>query len=448
MFDEWIGAGREVAVIGLGRSGVAVSGLLSRHGVQVYASDESLAIADSAVEALQADGVVVDLGTHDLARIGTSIAVVVSPGVPPTASPILAAKKAGTPVYAEVDVAARALPPSTRIVGVTGTNGKTTTTALVAHLLHETGVGAVAAGNIGLPLSLVAGEEHPPGWVVVELSSFQLHDAPHLAPAVGIFTNLVPDHLDRYDSLEQYYADKANLFRNATVDSVWVINADDPEVSRVAEGVPGRHLTFSTSGPADARYDPHILALVVGDVEVLRRSDLRLLGMHNVSNALAAILAAQAAGAPLESLGRALTSFRPLAHRLEPVRTVDRVLWINDSKATNVGSTVMATAAVDQPFVLLLGGRHKGVPYSSLAPTLGRCQAVVAFGEAQPFVVRDLGDIVPVHTEGSFEDVIERARTLARPGDAVLLSPACSSFDMFSNYEERGTEFRRAVEAM
>lgn len=448
MFEEWVDPDKEVAVIGLGRSGVAVSGLLASRGVRVYASDKARAVAAGDIEDLGAMGVVVELGSHDLVRIGRAAALVVSPGVPPSASPILSAKRVGIPVYAEVDVASRALDSATRIVGVTGTNGKTTTTELVAHLLRETGENARAAGNIGLPLSRVAAEEPPPDWVVVELSSFQLHDAPHVAPAVGIFTNLSPDHLDRYDSLEQYYADKTNLFRNATPDSVWILNADDAEVCRAAKGVAGRHVTFSTTGPADAWYDPDREALMVGDTKILVRSDLHLLGIHNVANALAATLGAQAAGAPLEGLGEALASFRPMANRLEPVGTVDEVLWINDSKATNIVSTSMATAAVERPYVLLLGGRHKGTSYAALAPTLGRCRAVVAFGEAQPRIVQDLADIVPVHTEGSFEDVIKRARALAQPGQAVLLSPACSSFDMFDNYEERGAAFRRAVEAM
>jgi UDP-N-acetylmuramoylalanine--D-glutamate ligase len=288
-------------------------------------------------------------------------------------------------------------------------------------------------------------DDASPPWVVVELSSFQLHDAPHLVPDVGVLLNLTPDHLDRYGSLEAYYGDKANLFRNATPDSIWVTNADDREVQRIAAGVPGTHLRFSLTERADGWYDAATRQLMVGDTVVASRDDIHLLGSHNVANALASILTVHAVGVSLEGLDRGLASFHPLPHRLEPVATVDGVVWINDSKATNVVSTSMATAALDAPFVLLLGGRHKGAPYTSLAPTLQHCRAVVAYGEAAPIIVRDLTGTVPVYQESRFEDVLTRARDLAREGDAVLLSPACSSFDMFTNYEERGATFREAV---
>ncbi len=445
MFVEWRNPGREVAVIGLGRSGVAVSRLLRRCGVAVYASDKAKPADEASIRELEALGVVVEVGAHDLVRIAGSAAVIVSPGVPPTAAAMLAAKKAGTPVFAEVDVAARSLAEGTKVIGVTGTNGKTTTTALVAHLLAAAGRPSVAAGNIGLALSEVAMDAAAPPWVVVELSSFQLHDAPHLTTMVGVLLNLTPDHLDRYGSLEAYYADKANLFRNATPASIWVTNADDKEVQRIASGVQGTHLRFSLTEQTDGWYDATARRLMVGDTAVASRNDLRLLGSHNVANALASILAVHAVGVSLDGIGQGLATFDPLPHRLEPIGTVDGVLWINDSKATNVVSTTMATAALDTPFVLLLGGIHKGAPYTSLAPTLQQCRAVVAYGEAAPIIARDLAGTVPVYQERLFDDVLTRARQLAEEGDAVLLSPACSSFDMFTNYEERGTTFREAV---
>jgi len=303
----------------------------------------------------------------------------------------------------------------------------------------------VAAGNIGLALSEVAMDAAAPPWVVVELSSFQLHDAPHLVPAVGVLLNLTPDHLDRYSSLVAYYADKANLFRNAAPDSIWVTNADDREVQRIAAGVPGTHLHFSLTEETDGWYDATTRRLMIGDTAVATRDDLHLLGLHNVANALASVLAVHAAGIPLTDLAQGLSTFDPLPHRLEPVGTVEGVVWINDSKATNVVSTAMATAALDTPFVLLLGGKHKGAPYTSLEATLQRCRAVVAYGEAAPIIARDLAGTVPVYQEGRFDDVLARAHHLAQEGDAVLLSPACSSFDMFTSYEERGTMFREAV---
>jgi UDP-N-acetylmuramoylalanine--D-glutamate ligase len=449
MFEEWAGRDQEVAVVGLGRSGVSVSRLLRREGVLVYASDAGQPADGTAAADLESLGVSVEIGAHDLERIAKAAALIVSPGVPPASGPLMAAKNAGTPVFAEIDVAIRALPEETRLIGITGTNGKTTTTALTAHLLRGAGLDAVAAGNIGEPLSQVAMRDEVPGWIAVELSSFQLHDAPNLRLVVGMLLNLAPDHLDRYDSLEEYYADKARLFRNAVPDSVWVTNRDDPEVQRLATDVPGTHLGFSLEERATGWYDEATGQLMVGDVPVIDREAFQLLGSHNVANALAATLGTHAVGVPLEVIGEHLGEFAPLPHRLEPVRVVDEVLWINDSKATNVMSTAMATASIDGSFVLLLGGRHKGTPYSRLVPTLERCRAVVAYGESSEEIERDLGAAAKVHTVGtSFEDVIARAREVAQPGDAVLLSPACSSFDMFDNYEQRGRAFREAVERL
>lgn len=449
MFEEWRGPGREVAVIGLGKSGVAASRLLLRHGVSVYASDGGAgAVLAEQAAALGAEGVQVDVGRHDLARIGRAIAAIVSPGVPPEAEALRAARDAGTPVLAEAELGLRCLDRS-RVLAITGTNGKTTTTALTAHLLVAGGLKAVSAGNIGRPLSAVALEEPPPEWLAVELSSFQLHDMPSLAPTAGVLTNLSPDHLDRYATLADYYADKALLFRNAAADSIWISNGDDPEVRRMVRSVPGIHQRFSTSEVADGWYDRERGELRLGSAVLLPRRELMLLGDHNVANALAASLAARVAGVSLAALAAGLRSFRALPHRLEPVREVGGVLWINDSKATNIASTEVALSALDRPYVLLLGGRHKGEAYTRLAPLLAKgCRGVVAYGEAGPLVQADLGGSVRVVSAGSFADVLATARGLAVAGDAVLLSPACSSYDMFKNYEERGAQFRAAVESL
>ena len=449
LIDGWLAGGREVAVVGLGKSGVAASLLLRDFGVPVYASDTGSSPAHQAwADTVRKAGATAELGGHDLARIGRAAAVVVAPGVPPEVPPLEAARRAGVPIYAETDLGFLAL-HGTRCIGITGTNGKTTTTSLTAHLLQAGGVRAETAGNIGRPLSDVARSASPPDWLALELSSFQLHDTPHLRPAVGMLLNLSPNHLDRYHSLEEYYGDKALLFRNAGADSVWIGNADDAAVEGMMGGVAGRQLRFSTRRRADAWLDRDGSRLMLGDRPLLPRAELPLLGEHNVANALAAALAATEAGAPLDAVAGGLRTFRAIPHRVEPIREVDGVLWINDSKSTNVASTEVAVAALDRPFVLLLGGRHKGEPYTGLAPALERrCRAVVAYGEAGPLVVQDLGGKVEVVTAGSFDDVIETARGLARPGDAVLLSPACSSYDMFKNYEERGARFRAAVEAM
>jgi UDP-N-acetylmuramoylalanine--D-glutamate ligase len=435
----------EVAVIGLGRSGVAATRLLVSEGVRVYASDASPAPAAAvAVEALRTLlGVTVDLGRHDVERIRRAVLVVVSPGVPPEAPPLAAARAAGVPIISELDLGFRAL-GTVPCIAVTGTNGKTTTTALVAHLLRTAGLRADAAGNIGRPLADVALDPAGFQWLAVEVSSFQLHDSPDFAPVIGVLTNLSPDHLDRYPGVDAYYADKRLLFRNATDSSVWVVNADDPATGALAAGARGRVVRFSLRGPADGWFDAAERILRLGGAGLLPRDLLPLLGDHNVANALAAALAVTEAGIGPAVIAEGLRSFRALPHRLELVGEVGGVQWINDSKATNVASTLVAVQAMERPFVLLLGGRHKGEPYTALGPLLKqRCRLIVAYGESGDLVEQDLKGSARLERGGDFEDVMSRARKAAKPGDAVLLSPACSSYDMFKNYEERGDVFRR-----
>jgi UDP-N-acetylmuramoylalanine--D-glutamate ligase len=449
LFDQWLASAKEIAVVGLGKSGVSATLLLRRLGTPVYASDTGRGLSYEAwARELRAAGAEVEVGGHDLGRIAKAAAVVVAPGVPPNAPALEAARRAGLGIYAEVDIGFLAL-QRTRCVGITGTNGKTTTTSLIAHVLTAGGLRAETAGNIGRPLCEVARSGDPPDWLALELSSFQLHDAPHLKPAIGVLTNLAPNHLDRYAALEEYYADKALLFRNAATESVWVTNGDDPAVRKMTQSVRGRHLRFSVQERAEAWYDRARRSLVLGRSEILPRAELPLLGDHNVANALAAVLVAAEIGIPTDRIAAGLRTFRAIPHRVEPVREVDGVLWINDSKSTNITSTEVAIAALDRPFVLLLGGRHKGEPYTRLRERLEtRCRAVVAYGEAGPQIVQDLGESLKVVPAGSFDEVLATARELASPGDAVLLSPACSSYDMFRNYEERGDRFRAAVEAL
>jgi UDP-N-acetylmuramoylalanine--D-glutamate ligase len=439
----------EVAVVGLARSGQSACRLLRGLGVAVYGSDAALTPAlQEAARSLRELGCEVELGRHDLERIGRAAAVVLSPGVNPDAPPARAAAQAGVPLLGELDLGARCL-SSTRLIVTTGTKGKSTTAACVAHLLATAGLGPErAAGNIGWPLSAVAADGQNPAWLSVEASSFQLHDAPSLTPAVGVLTNLSADHLDRYDTIESYYADKRLLFRNAGDQSCWVLNADDPAVLDLARGAPGRRYTFSlTARAADAWLDGAAGWLVLRGAPLLRRADLALLGSHNVANVLAALLAVPPE-TDRETLERALRSFRPLAHRLEPVREVGGVLWINDSKATVVSATRVALASVGRPVVLLMGGRPKVASFAELSGDLGHVRAVVAYGEAASLIERDLGAVVRVVRAGDFADVVARARGLARSGDAVLLSPACTSFDMFANAEQRGERFRDLVGAL
>jgi UDP-N-acetylmuramoylalanine--D-glutamate ligase len=440
----------EIAVIGLARSGRAAAMLLRKHGHNVYASDVvSSPDTGRCAEELRAQGIVVDVGRHDLERLERASLVVASPGVPPSARPLAFAREKGVRIASEVEVALSFLEGS-RIIAITGTNGKTTTTALIAHLLRGLDLEAVEAGNIGTPLSEIASREQQPRWISLEMSSFQLHDTPSLKPDVGVLTNLSPDHLDRYASVEEYYSDKARLFANADPNSVWVVNADDKAVMAMVRDAAGHKYSFSLGDEAAAHLDTRSNQLVVLGAPLLSRKDLPLLGQHNVGNALAASLAVMAADRSHQTqkarkgIAAALRTFRSLPHRLELVGEFGGVQWINDSKATNVSSTAVAIDGMERPTVLLLGGRHKGEAYTPLAEAVRRkVKRVIAYGEAAPIIATDLRPVVDVVRLGSdFEEVMRAARAAAQAGEAVLLSPACSSYDMFSNYEERGERFR------
>ena len=444
----------DAAVIGLGRSGIGAALLLAREGVRVYASDggsDPTGVAGAA--RLSEAGIDATAGAHDLERIARAVVVIVSPGVPPDAPPLTAARANGVPIVSEIEVALRAL-DGMRYIAITGTNGKTTTTALVGHLLRTLGKRVADAGNIGTPLTEIALRADKPDWVALELSSFQLHDTPSVHPVVGVMTNLSPDHLDRYPSANEYYADKALLFRNASDTSTWVLNADDALVTAMAARVAGAHRGFGiASASAEMTYAEGEIRW--NGARILSRAELPLLGDHNVMNAMAAslaVIAADPAHATRGALARVadgLRSFRAPPHRLETVGERAGVLWINDSKATNISSTQVAIDGMTRPTVLLLGGRHKGEPYTGLATGLKRiARVVLAYGEAAPIIEEDLAGVVPVEQLGNdFAAVIARARAVARPGDVVLLSPACSSYDMFRNYEERGAAFRRLAGA-
>ena len=451
MRADWLQ--REIAVIGMARSGRAVATLLARTGNKVYASDAARSPElEETAAALEREEVDVDVGAHNVDRVSRSSLVVVSPGVPPDSPVIQAALMNGVDVVSEVEIALRFL-PELKYVAITGTNGKTTTTAMVAHLLASLDRRAVAAGNIGTPLSEIALQPEPPPWVALEVSSYQLHFTPGIRPLVGAITNVSPNHLDRYRTVEEYYADKMLLFRNAGPDSQWVTNRDDPVVQSLSADVAGVHSRFSMAGKADAWYDRADDQLMVLGYPLLPRTALKLIGDHNVANALCASLAVMLAAPEhrtadsCETIADGLRSFRSLEHRIEIVAETNGVLWINDSKSTNVISTLVALHGMTRPTILLLGGKHKGEPYTSLQSELRRTvKLVVAYGEAADRITRDLKGVVPVEQGGTnFAEVIDCASQAAAPGDAVLLSPACSSFDMFANYEQRGAEFKRLV---
>jgi UDP-N-acetylmuramoylalanine--D-glutamate ligase len=343
---------------------------------------------------------------------------------------------------------------------VTGTNGKTTTAALTAHLLRQGGVEVGLGGNIGAafgpPASALALLEPAPDWFVVEVSSFQLADIVDFAPDIGVVTNLAPDHLDRYARVEDYYADKARIFENATPRSRWVLNAADPGVEGLAGDAPGQRFWFSSEGAdrSSAGKEPHaflkegVLTLKGDfpsqeDTPLLPQEELPLLGRHNAANALAAALTANLAGVPTRKLAPGLKSFQPLPHRLEPVGIAFGLRWVNDSKATNVAATAGALESLEGPLVLLLGGKDKGEDLAPLRTAMhAGVRGVVLYGEARQRMAGTLAGMGRLQVvDGTFEDAVSAARALAEPGDLILLSPACSSFDMFENYEARGRRF-------
>lgn len=453
----------KVAVIGLGASGDAAARLALRKGARVHVTDtrnEGPVAARGTV--LRDLGAEVRLGGHDVREIASADTVVVSPGVPPGA-PVLAALRArGVAWVSEPEFACRFI--SSPLTIVTGTNGKTTTAALCAHLLREAGVDVALGGNVGgglgPPASALAAADPAADRIVLELSSFQLADTRDLTPDVGVMTNLGVDHMDRYATVADYHRDKRRLFDAGDDGTTWVVNGDDPAVLAMAEGVPGTHLTFSLeTAPSPGAYlsggdlvlDPGDLggpAGAAGPRRVAAASDLRLLGRHNLANALAALLAATASGASRGPAQGAFRSFAPLPHRLEPVGTFGGVLWLNDSKATNVAAAANALGSVAGPVVLLAGGTDKGEDFGALVPAMrGRTRAVVAFGAAGERIAAEVAAaagprIAVVRVDGAFEEVVAAGRAAARPGDTVLLAPACSSFDMFANYHARGDTFR------
>lgn len=448
------GPGATVSVLGLGVSGTAAARLATARGAIVYASDAFAGVEQkAAADSLAADGISAEAGQHDMDRILHSDLVVVSPGISPFSEVRQEISAAGIRTIAEVELAYGAL--RSRVIGITGTNGKTTTTKLAANMLRESGTSAVAGGNIGEPLSWTAIEPEQPDWVVVELSSFQLADLEHFQVDIGALLNLAPDHLDRYRDLQAYYGDKQKLFATGDSDTAWVLNADDPSVLDLADSVSDRALMFSLDGSVGRGAWLSDEGMLVGNIDGseeiwMPSSDLPLVGSHNVANALAAAIVARLAGCPADAVGPSLRMDCDLPHRLEPVEQTGGVLWVNDSKATNVAAATAAVRSYDRPIIMILGGRHKGEPYASIAKAgQGRLKAIVAFGEAAPKIVAEMENSTPfIAVENGMDAAVRAAARHAEPGDVVLFSPACSSFDMYPNYEARGEAFVRSVRGL
>jgi UDP-N-acetylmuramoylalanine--D-glutamate ligase len=412
-------------VYGLARSGVAACEAIRRvwPDAEVLAAD---ARADLDVGRLRAVGVEPVLGGDVVAVDGLS-AVVKSPGVPSQADQIAAARDAGIPVWSEVELAARMLPNP--IAGVTGTNGKTTTTELLGAMLRAGGVPCEVAGNVGRPVSELAGVVGADAWIACELSSFQLEDIDTLRCRVGAILNLTPDHLDRHGTVEEYLRCKLRIFENQEAGDVAVLNGDDP-VLRDAE-LPGRgHRVVVTRAQ-------------VGDID-WEHAGLR--GDHNLENALVAAAAARAAGADPGGIDRALREFSPLPNRLETVARGGGVEYVNDSKATNPDATIQALTAFPGGIHLILGGSLKRADYSALAGAVAAAPiaGVYLIGQSGDAIAQALAETgVAFERPGTLDAAVRAAAAAARPGETVLLSPACASFDQFRDYEDRGETFRR-----
>jgi UDP-N-acetylmuramoylalanine--D-glutamate ligase len=431
-------------VVGLGRSGEAVARHLLVRGTSVAVVDD--APGEEARAAAAALGLVlverppVDVLADMVVRADV---VVPSPGVPAWHPVYGLARAAGIPVRGEVELASRwsACP----LIAVTGTNGKTTVASLVAEMLSASGVPSMAAGNIGLPLcDAVANADLKV--VVAEVSSFQLAFAESFRPVVAVWLNLAPDHLDWHGDLDAYIAAKARIWARQGVADVAVVNADDPVVLAQAASAPSRVVTFSVTGEA-ADFTVADGWLRGPDGPLVEVASLSRALPHDLSNALAASAAALAAGATVEGVRAALAAFAPLPHRLTLVAYSDGVRWYDDSKATNPHAAAAAVRGFDS-VVLLAGGRNKGLDLSALAEEAGRLRAVVAIGEAAPQVAEAFAGQRPVHIAASMTEAVAAAAGAARPGDVVLLSPGCASFDWYSSYAERGDDFARAVHAL
>jgi UDP-N-acetylmuramoylalanine--D-glutamate ligase len=430
-------------IVGLARSGEAAALLLAGLGEPVIGCDSGSSRAPAlaaAAQRLSAAGVEVHLdasGDVLAARAGTLIK---SPGVPHTAPAILAGRRRSLPVLGELELAWRLLP--NEFIAVTGTNGKTTTTEWIGHIHREAGLPVAVAGNVGTALSTLVGRVPAEATVVCESSSFQLEDTTAFSPEAAVLLNLSPDHLDRHGSFEAYVSAKLRIFANQGNDDLAVAPAGLP-----VEDLGGcaRRVTFGAR--PDAELSERAGYLWWAEQPLIDVREIALPGTHNRQNAMAAAAVCLARGLDADAVAAGLRSFKGVAHRLEPVAVRDGVTWVNDSKATNVASTLVALEALGSAIHLIAGGRGKDQDFRPLAALVGeRCAAVYLIGEAAGELAEALGGTgVPLHTVGDLEHAVSAARKAARPGETVLLSPACASFDQFRDFEDRGERFRVLV---
>jgi UDP-N-acetylmuramoylalanine--D-glutamate ligase len=439
-------------VVGLARSGAAIASVLAGRGETVLGVDAG--DPDEAAGLAQA-GVEVSMGVDGTRQLDPARTLVKSPGVPQDAPVVQAARERGIEITGELELAWRLIPND--FCAVTGTNGKTTTTELIGHLYRTAGRPAAVAGNVGTPLASLVGGIDPEATVVCEASSFQLEDTNYFSPECAVFVNIAPDHLDRHGTLENYLAAKLRIFANQGNDDVAVYNGQTEELQGRDLGGCAREVRVCPGEEEGADPDCELSmrdgVIFAAEEPLIRADELQLLGNHNVENAMAAAAAALASGLPRDAVAEGLRSFPGVRHRLERIRERDGVLYVNDSKATNVTSALAGIRAFDGGVRLIAGGRPKQESFEPLAPAVvERCVACYLIGEAAERMSRELAPAaqagIKITDCGTLERAVEAAAAEAKPGEVVLLSPACASFDAFRDFEERGDRFRELVEAL
>jgi UDP-N-acetylmuramoylalanine--D-glutamate ligase len=442
-------SGKRVVVAGLARSGQSACRLLLKQGARVIGTDRRDAVEIGAeLHDLEREGVTLELGGHRVGTLRSADLVVVSPGIDLREPPFRQVREGGARLIGEIELA-YCLSDAT-FVGVTGTNGKSTTTAMLGEMLMEAGLPSVVAGNIGVPLSQVAPGLLPAHLVVTELSSFQLETIERFRPRVALLLNLAPDHLDRYDRVGDYYRAKARLFENQEASDFAVVNADDPLVMEFARRARATTMPFSRGQRlAEGAFldkDEVVLAHAGRREPICRSDELKIHGVHNLENVLAASLAAALSGAPVEAIRRSIVRFEGLEHRLELVAEIGGIRYFNDSKGTNVGAVIRSLESFAVPIVLIAGGKDKQSDFTPLRPLVReRVKRLILIGQAAGKLRSQLDGTCPMEEAGDLHDAVRRAAAAASAGEVVLLSPACASFDMFTDFEERGRAFKAAV---
>ena len=443
--------GKKVLVVGLGKSGLAAALFLRRRGAQVTVSDVRSAEALAKdIPALLEEGIMVETGGHGLLTFRRQDLIVVSPGVPLDTPELTQVKGFGLPVIGELELAARFL--KGHLAAITGSNGKTTTTALLGEIFELAGLKTLVGGNIGVPVVSLIDDSTEETWSVLEVSSFQLETTEEFHPNVAVILNITPDHLDRHGTFENYAKAKERIFAAQTESDALVLNADSVRTAAAAARSAAPVYWFSLEHPVPRGAWVEDGSVVYcgargGAVEhILPLSSIPLKGEHNVENVLAAVCAARLAGVPAESIRIAIEKFKAVEHRLEYVATLNGVEFYNDSKATNVDATAKAISAFSGGIHLILGGKDKNSDYTQLAQLLReKVRAVYTIGSAATKIESHLRGIVPLHSCETLERAVNAAASAAHPGEIVLLAPACSSFDQFESYEHRGRVFKELV---